>query len=38
MDAKTCWDLFLRTGAPVFYLLYRTQLAAENAEHAEESA
>lgn len=32
MDAKTCWELFQRTGAPVFYLLYCAQAAAENAE------
>jgi hypothetical protein len=38
MDSVTCWNLFQRTGAPVFYLLYREQLAAENAEHTEASA
>lgn len=32
MDAKTCWELFRHTGAPVFYLLYCVQTAAENAE------
>ena len=31
MTAKTAWELFLATGAPVFYLLYR-QAAAPAAE------
>jgi hypothetical protein len=35
MTAQTCWELFLRTGAPVFYLL-SCRLAVE--ENAEESA
>lgn len=27
MDAKDCWQLFLETGAPEFYMMYKAQLS-----------
>jgi len=32
MTPATCWSLFLETGDPMFYLLYRGALTAEQAE------
>lgn len=31
MNVKGCWELFLRTGSPVFYLLYCELTAADDA-------
>lgn len=31
MNAEICFTLFLETGAPVFYLLYRQLTEAEDA-------
>lgn len=34
MNAEACWELFLQTGAPEFYLLYREEAAEEAAPQA----
>jgi len=34
MNAEICWVLFLETGMPVFYLLYRMLTEAEDASQS----